>query len=582
VIPRLRWAVLALLVILALPAPADAGTGNRVDQLIASMTLREKVGQLFISRVYGDRADDQDPAVVRANRRALGVANARQLVDRYHVGGVIYFGWAGNLRDPRQVARLSNGIQRAAWTGEPRIPLLISTDQEHGSVVRLGPPATQFPGSMALGATRSTELARRAAMVTGQELRAVGINQNLAPVADVNVDPRNPVIGVRSFGSRPSLVAAMTRAQVRGFELDAGIASTAKHFPGHGDTNVDSHTGLPVIRHTRRQWAAIDAPPFVAAIGAGVDVIMTAHILVPALDRSGLPATLSRPIVTGILRNELGYDGVVMTDSLGMAGVRQMFTDAQIAVRALKAGVDLLLNPPRLERSYDAVLRAVRDGRLSEQRIDQSVRRILELKVRLGLFDGPFVNLGRIPAVVGTPAHQSAARAVARQSITLVRNRVGLLPIDVDGERVLVTGWSRSGVGWLAAALGQLGDRVSRAWTGAAPGSSLITSVARQARSRDVVVVLTAGVRTDAGQRRLVRTLVATGTPVVTVAVREPYDIAWYPSATHLATYATTRVSMQALARVIAGEVQPEGRLPVTVPRAGGGVLYPFGRGLGY
>jgi beta-N-acetylhexosaminidase len=592
--------LLVLLVVLVSPTAAAAcgGTafggiaqsglapaGDVVDQLMASMTLPEKVGQLFVTRVYGARADTHDASAVAANRRALGVDNAAQLVDRYHVGGVIYFEWAGNLRNPEQVAQLSNGIQRAALGTDSRVPLLISTDQENGAVIRLGPPATQFPGSMALGASRDAPLARNAANVTGQELKAVGINQNLAPVADVNLDPQNPVIGVRSFGSQPALDATLTRAQVRGFQLDAGIAATAKHFPGHGDTNVDSHTGLPVIHHSRQAWERKDAPPFRAAIAADVDVIMTAHISVPSLDPSGLPATLSRPIVTGILRRELGYEGVVMTDSLGMAGVRAMFTDGQIAVRAIKAGVDLLLNPPRIARSYNAVLRAVRNGDLSRSRIDRSVRRILELKQRLGLFDNALVNVGHVGDVVGTAAHERVARQVANESITLVRNRNGMLPVAVNGRRVLVTGWSQDAVNTLGNALDGMGALVTRRWTGAGPSSAVISGAVAAARSRDLVVVLTGNVRSDAAQRTLVRRLVDTGTPVVTVAVREPYDIAWYAGSAraHLATYSTSAASMAALARVISGKRDPVGRLPVTVPRAGSSaVLYRFGYGLGY
>jgi beta-N-acetylhexosaminidase len=437
---------------------------------------------------------------------------------------------------------------------------------------------------MALGATRDTRLARAAARVTGVELAAVGINQDLAPVADVNLDPRNPVIGVRSFGSRASLVASMTAAQVRGFELDAGIAATAKHFPGHGDTNIDSHTGLPVIRHTRRQWERLDAPPFRAAIEAGVDAIMTAHISVPSLDPSAVPATLSRPIVTGILRRELGFNGVVMTDSLGMAAVRDMFTDRQIAVRALKAGVDVLLNPPRIARSFNAVLNAVRSGELSRTRIDRSVRRILVLKQRLGLFEDALVDLGRVDDIVGSAGHQEVAREVTDESITVVRNRGGLLPVGVRGRRVLVTGWGRSAVNLLDQALDRHGARATPRWTGWAPGGAVISAAVAAARRTDLVVVLTAFARADPRQRTLVRRLAATGTPVVTVAVQEPYDIAWYASSArvHLATYSASSESMSALARVISGVRSPVGRLPVAVPRAGGGILYRFGHGLGY
>ena len=206
-----------------------------------------------MSRVSGYRADDPAPGARRANRRDLGVEDARELLERFHVGSIVYFEWAGNLQNPAQVAALSNGIQRAAAEADVP-PVLIATDQEGGIVRRLGAPATSFPGAMALGATRDPDLAREVARVAGGELAAVGIRQNLAPVADVNVDPANPVIGIRSFGSRPELVSTMVAAQVRGFQEDAAVAATAKHFPGHGDTDIDSHSGLPTIRHDRDTW----------------------------------------------------------------------------------------------------------------------------------------------------------------------------------------------------------------------------------------------------------------------------------------------------------------------------------------
>ncbi|MGD8685017.1 MAG: glycoside hydrolase family 3 N-terminal domain-containing protein, partial [Chloroflexota bacterium] len=290
------------------PEPLPAAGPDRVEQLIDGMSLREKVGQLFMSRIYGDRAEDPSPKARRANRAYLGGADAQELFGRFPVGSVVYFGYTGNLRRPGQIARLSNGIQQAALDAGA-VPVLISTDQEHGPVRRLDAPATRFPSAMALGATRDTGLTRASARVTGQELRALGIRQNLAPVADVNVNPRNPVIGIRAFGSRPSLVADLTAASVAGLQDDSGVAATAKHFPGHGDTDIDSHWGLPTIRHDERTWWQLDAPPFEAAIAADVDVIMTAHVRVPALDRSGRPATLSKPILTGILRERMRYDG---------------------------------------------------------------------------------------------------------------------------------------------------------------------------------------------------------------------------------------------------------------------------------
>jgi beta-N-acetylhexosaminidase len=566
-----------------------AAERRRVRAVIDRMTLEQKVGQLFVMRVYGHSATDPDPADVAANQSEIGVSNAAELIAKYHVGGIIYFAWAHNTRDPHQIADLSNGIQRSS-----RVPLLVATDQEHGAVARIGSPATLFPGGMALGADGRRADARTAGRIAGAELAAMGVNQDYAPDADVNVNPANPVIGVRSLGGDPQAVAALVAAQVRGYQ-EAGVAATAKHFPGHGDTGTDSHYALPVITHSLDEWRRIDAPPFQAAIAAGIDSIMTAHILVPALDDSGDPATLSRPILTGILREELGYDGVVVTDSLGMAGVRQKYGDDRVPVLALKAGADQLLNPPVLDVAWNAVLDAVRSGELTEERIDASLIRILGLKARRGLLHDPYVAHAEVDRVVGAPSHLAAAERITDRTVTLLVNQGGLLPLPRrGGRRLLVVGAdpaAPSGTGGpptavLARALTGLGHPASALSTGTAPTRALIDQAVAAAHGKDSVVVATYNLGTQTtAQRDLVAALVATGVPVVQIAIRNPYDVAHVDGvAASLATYSWTDVSMRAAARVIAGRVTPTGKLPVAVPRADGParVLYPIGYGLTY
>uniref|UniRef100_UPI0027D9E3F6 glycoside hydrolase family 3 protein n=1 Tax=Glycomyces salinus TaxID=980294 RepID=UPI0027D9E3F6 len=238
------------------------------------MSLEERVGQLFVTYAYGETSDTTDPDNVALNQDLHGVDNADELLEQYHLGGVIYFAWSDNVNDPEQITGLSNGLQETA-TEAGGTPLLISTDQEHGLVTRIGAPATQLPGAMALGATHDPDAAYDAAVISGDELRAMGINQNFAPVADVNVNPDNPVIGVRSFSSDPGLASDMVASQVEGYQSDDDLASTVKHFPGHGDTDTDSHVGLPLITHTYEEWQQLDAPPFQAAIDSGVDTIMS-------------------------------------------------------------------------------------------------------------------------------------------------------------------------------------------------------------------------------------------------------------------------------------------------------------------
>ncbi|MFE9828761.1 glycoside hydrolase family 3 protein [Streptomyces halstedii] len=584
--------------VVAVPGTAQASgtsTDSRLKRLIARMSLEEKVGQLFVMRVYGHSATAPDQADIDANLDEIGVRTAAELIARYHVGGIIYFTWAHNTRDPHQIADLSNGIQRAALAQPTPLPLLISTDQEHGIVCRVGEPATLMPGAMALGAGGSRSDARTAARIAGAELAALGINQNYAPDADVNVNPANPVIGVRSFGSDPQSVAGLVAAQVKGYQ-SAHVASTAKHFPGHGDTSTDSHTGLPSIQHTREQWAELDAPPFRAAVAAGIDSIMTAHIVVPALDPSEDPATLSRPILTGILREELGYDGVVVTDSLGMEGVRTKYGDERVPVLALQAGVDQLLNPPDLSVAWNAVLAAVKSGEISEARIEESILRILRLKSKLGLFRDPYVTRRGVDRTVGVKEHLAAADRIAERTTTLLAHTGALLPLSRRTHRnVLVVGAdpaSPSGTTGpptttLAAAFEELGFRATALPTGTAPSPATIEAAVTAAAGKDAVVVGTYGVTATSSQRTLVAALAATGVPVICLAIRNPYDIAHLTGtgyAASLATYSWTDVELRAAVRVIAGRARPKGRLPVPVRRADAPeqTLYPVGFGLSY
>jgi len=572
----------------ATTAPAATARGDRgtgwVNSTLDHMTLEEKVGQLFMTYAYGDKADTQAPADVAANQKTYGVANADELIERYQLGGVIYFAWSNNVNNPKQIAGLSNGVQDASLSQQRKIPSLISTDQEGGVVFRV--PATELPGNMALGAGRSPADAETAAVIGGSELKAVGVNWNFAPVADVNVDPANPVIGVRSFSEDPQLTADLTAAQVRGYQGE-NIAAAAKHFPGHGDTATDSHTGLPVIDHTREEWEQIDKPPFQAAIDNGIKAIMTAHIVVPSLDPSGDPATLSKPIMTGILRNEMGYNGVVITDALTMAGVREQYGDARVPVLALKAGVDMLLMPPDLDLAYNSVLDAVRSGELTEKRIDTSVKRILRLKWDLGLVKNPYVDIAQVDDIVRSPEHLQAAQELTDRTTTLVKNDNELLPLATTGQSVLVTGWGVTSTATVAAKMEQRGADADVLETGTNPTGAQIAAAVAAAETHDVTVVLTNRAWMDAnkGQRDLVRGLTETGKPVIAVAVRDAYDIGYFPEVpAYVATFSYSGVSLESAVRVLYGEVNPQGKLPVTIPTAGDPdtALYRFGHGLGY
>ncbi|HVL99390.1 MAG TPA: glycoside hydrolase family 3 protein [Egibacteraceae bacterium] len=352
------------------------------------MSLEDKAAQLIFVHIYGGHADGGVAELDDSNKRLYGVASPREVIEGLQPGGVIYIKRnpqdaaaadipTRNLESLNQLRALSTALQDASATG-----LLIATDQEQGPVRRLPPPASVVLGGRELGATGDVDLARSIAKTTGQELLEVGINLNLAPVADVNTVADNPAIGDRSFGNSPELVAAMVTAQIRGYH-DAGVAATAKHFPGHGAATVDSHSDLTLIDISEEEWKLTHLPPFAAAITADVDAIMTGHLLAPGLGGDD-PATIDRDVVEGLLRGQLAFPGLILTDSLWMQGVRGVAGDVEVALRALEAGCDVLLMPPDARATIHGIIEAVATGRLSEARLDHSVRRLLTLKAKLG------------------------------------------------------------------------------------------------------------------------------------------------------------------------------------------------------
>ena len=563
----------------ATSSPQQATIGSEVQAKLASMSLEDKVGQLFFTYVYGDSATTENPTYTQQNQALYGVDNGAQLIAKYHLGGVIYFTWSGNLQTPPQIASLSNGLQQAAMAQEPAVPLLISTDQEGGNVTRIGAPAAVSPGNMAIGATFSPTSALRAAAVTGQQLRAMGINEDDAPVVDVNTNPANAADGPRSFGDRAGMVSAMAGAAVTGYQ-SAGVAATAKHFPGLGSTTINTDNGVAVTDETRAEIMANDIPPFGAAIAAGTDMIMTAHIIAPALDPSGTPASMSKPIVTDLLRRQLGYNGVVVTDALSAAAL-EAIPPAQRAVEGVEAGDDLLLMPDSLPDSVRAVLDAVRDGAISEQRIDESVTRILTLKDRLGLFTDPYPTND----AVGTPGQLATMTGIAQASMTLVKNNHSVLPLaDGSGKHLLVSGWGASSTQILAAAIATHGVTTQRVYTGSSPGAATIAAAVAAAQQNDLTVATTNNAWGDTGQQSLIKALLATGKPVIVVALGGPYDIAYFDEApTFLAAYGYQPNSLTGITNSLFG-TNPTGRLPVTIPVAGhpDQPLYRWGTGLSY
>ncbi|QDI92197.1 glycoside hydrolase family 3 protein [Salicibibacter halophilus] len=545
---------------------------DTIDDIVDNMTLEEKVGQLFIVHVYGETPTD--PNYEEENlENDRGGENFKEVIENYHPGGVIYFNWADNIGTPADVSQvnaLSNGIQEIAMDEGSSIPMFVSTDQEGGIVARVTEPATTFPGNMAIGATGSSAYAEQSAEILGEELKALGINMNFAPTLDVNVNPDNPVIGVRSYSEDPGLVTDLGMAQIQGFESEEVIA-TAKHFPGHGDTDVDSHYGLPIIEKDLDTLLEEDLPPFEEAIDHGVDAIMPAHIVVPALDDSELPATFSEPILTDYLRGELGYDGLIVTDSLDMDGVDVM-PEEEVPVEAFKAGVDVLLNPPDVDLSYNAMLDAVEDGDISEDRLDESVYRILEQKMEQGLFDDPYEDPAAVDEV-GNEENLQLAEDMTDDSITLVKNDNDTLPLDNDTE-MLVAGPEDG----QPALLSDLLMAAESYETSESPTEEEIDEAVSLAENKDMVVVPTSSAHLDEDQQNLVTALQETGTSVVVAATGNPYDIAEFPDIdAYVTTYGDQDISIHSLANALTGEINPEGELPVTIPDH-----YDIGHGLSY
>lgn len=562
--------------------PLPAAERRWVEETLTSLSLREKAGQLIMPWVGGQYTAIDSPEFDRL---------VEWVADR-GVGGLIL-----SVGLPHSYAAKLNELQRRA-----DVPLLIASDMENGPGMRLSGiyslphllrqgGGTAFPPIMALGATGSEELAYGLGQVLGREARAVGVHVTFGPVLDVNSNPANPIINTRSFGEDPALVSRLGVAYIRGTR-DAGLMTTAKHFPGHGDTSEDSHIELPVITADRARLDAVDLPPFQAAIDAGIDGVMTAHIALPGVEGEGaLPATLSPYFMSRLLREEMRFRGLLFTDAMTMGGVVEEFGGgAEVLVRALEAGADVLLMPRDVEEAVAAVVAAVESGRLAEDRIDASVRRILEAKARAGIHRGREVSLEAVDEVVGIRAHMELAATVAERSITLARDRDGLVPFGPSVERVLVVHYAEAtdpvaGRTFLQALA--TGVRVDGARVDARTDSATWDRLRERAAAADVVIAAarvtpreySGTVETEGGFAGFVEGLAAAGTPVVAVSFGSPYLLDLFPSVpAYLLAWGGVDVSQRAAARALLGEAAIGGTLPISIPphhEVGAGIRRP-------
>ncbi len=575
----------------SVPAPAAARPAAWVEATLASLTLRQKLGQLIMPGTGGE--------YVAAD--AATMARLRRWVEEDGIGGISL-----SIGLPHSYAAKLNELQRHA-----RVPLLVSSNMEAGPGERLAGVyslpylqeqggGTRFPPAMAMGAAGSDTLAFEQGRITAEEARAVGVHMTFAPDLDVNSNPLNPIINTRSFGESPALVASLGKAFLRGARA-GGLLATGKHFPGHGDTRTDSHIDLPTIAADQARLDSVELAPFRAAIAEGVDAIMTAHIAAVGVEGAGAPpATLSPFFLTRVLRQELGFRGLVITDAMEMGGITKHFGDVEAVVRAVEAGADIILKPLDVERALDGLEQAVRGGRIPEARIDASVRRILEAKARVGLDRGPgaaLVALDSVDRHVGTRAHQAVADEVARRSITLVRDSLGMVPLR-PGTRLLSVTFARGG----DLVAGREFDRelaLTGRRPGASPGAGPATgghavesarvdegtgeaewaALARRADSADVVLVSAyvapresvGSVALGGGLPAFVNALVARGKPVIFTSFGSPYLLSAVPSVpAYLLAWGGVELSQRAAARALLGLEPITGRLPISLPPAYG------------
>lgn len=498
----------------------------------------------------------------------------KELIREHHVGGIILFG--RNIGTPQEILSLTQELQQVAKDAGHEHPLLICIDQENGVVRRLGEGTTIFPGAMLLGATGEPENAYQVGVATGKELKALGINWNLAPVMDVNNNPENPVIGVRSFGEAADKVSEFGRMAMKGMQ-EAGVITTLKHFPGHGDTNVDSHLDLPVISHNIERLEQIELKPFIDSIKAGADTIMSAHVYFPAIeDTPGVPATLSRKVITGLLREKLGFDGVVTTDCMEMNAIANTIGTAKGGVEAIKAGVDLIMvsHLHHLQKeTIDAIVAAVQSGEVDDAQIEAAVTRVTRLKEKYCSWDE--VGSSQVPSIVGGKEHQQLAHDIYRQGITIVKyNEIlplkdkRVLVIYSENKYTMQVEDKRYSSMYLGEAIKEIDETAEVVELSNPATGEEIQEVAAKAQHYDAVIVGTLTVQKGDAQTKLVEELANIGVPVVVVATRSPYDLAFLPEVqAYICTYEFPYPALKMAAKAIYGLEKVTGKLPVTIPK---------------
>lgn len=561
--PRRLPALLLLAAALtAAPPRKPVPPATPVQRWLNALTPRQRAAQLVIIKSTGTLP----PTRSRAYRAFL------KSVQTEGVGGIIINNRVTRTgainAEPFEIVSFVNRMQKLA-----RIPLLIGGDFERGASMRIA-GTIKYPHAMAFAATGSPEFSRELGRATAREARALGVHWIYAPDADVNNNPQNPVINIRSYGEDPQLVALHVQAYIEGAKSDPAhaVLVTLKHFPGHGDTAVDSHAGMPRLDADRPRLNRVELVPFRAGIAAGVDSVMTAHIALPAIDPSGEPATVSKPVITGLLRGELGFAGIVSTDAMDMAGLTARYKPGEAAVRALEAGVDVLLIPSDPEAAINGILAALRSGRLKQSRVDASVRKVLAAKLRLGLDKNRYVAAETLPDALDAQGAAEKAQEIATRAVTLIRDKAGLLPLAKDANACVLLLAERPGNTHGQAFLDEMALRAPRIPVRVLdPQTPTLTPPAGCG-----TVVLGAYAQAGAyGERNaplpgnypeLVSELARSGKPTILIGLGNPYLIRAFPDvSTYFTTYSPAATSETAAVRALFGDSPMTGKKVVTV-----------------
>jgi beta-N-acetylhexosaminidase len=554
--------LLAAAVLTAAPPPKKAAPAGVSQRWMQSLTPRQRVAQLVIIKSTGSLP----PTRSRAYRAFV------KSVQTDGVGGIIVNNRVGRagaiLAEPFEMVTFLNRMQKLA-----KVPLLIGGDFERGASMRVA-GAIPYPHAMAFAATGSTAYSRYLGLATAREARALGVHWVYAPDADVNNNPENPIINIRSYGEDPELVAQHVKAYIEGAKSDPAnpVLVTLKHFPGHGDTAVDSHAGLPKLDVDRVRLDRVELVPFRAGIAAGVDSVMTAHIALPAVDPSGVPSTISKPVITGLLRGELGFQGIVSTDAMDMAGLTAQYSPGEAAVRAIEAGVDILLIPANPEAAINGVMAAIRSGRLTQARVDASVRKVLAAKAKLGLDQSRFVAAEKLPDALAAEGAAEKALEIASKAVTVVRNRANLLPLAKDANACVLLLPERKGNANGQAFLDEMAVRAPKI-----PVQLLDPqTVAGMPPAECGTVVVGAYAQIGGyGERNaplpgdypeLVSELAKSGRPLILIGLGNPYMIRAFPEVTtYFTTYSPAPASETAAVRALFGEAPMTGKKVVSV-----------------